>query len=44
MTCTNLTQDVEYRLFVFHLSGMSYDKEGAYMQEIWDAQTQNRRI
>jgi hypothetical protein len=35
MTWPGLTQDFEHGLFIFHLSRMSYDKEGAYSQEIW---------
>jgi hypothetical protein len=29
MTWPAITQDVEYLLFMFHFSSMSYDKEGA---------------
>jgi hypothetical protein len=35
MTWPGLTHDFEHGLFMFHLSRMSYDKEGAYAQEIW---------
>jgi hypothetical protein len=44
MTCPVITQDVEYWLFMFHLSSMSNDKEGANNQEIWVVSTQNNRI
>jgi hypothetical protein len=44
MTWSGLTQDVEHRLFMLHLSSMSNDKEGACTQEIWPAVTQNSRI
>jgi hypothetical protein len=42
MTWPCLTQDLEHWLFMFHLSSMSNDKEGAY--EIWAAPTQNSRV
>jgi hypothetical protein len=29
MTWSDLTQDVEHGMFIFHLSSMSNDKEGA---------------
>jgi hypothetical protein len=44
MTWTGLIQDVERCLFMFHLSSMSNDKEGAYTQEICAAPTQKSRI
>jgi hypothetical protein len=44
MTWPGLTQDVEHGLFMFHLSSMSSDKDGAYKKEIWAAPTQNSRI
>jgi hypothetical protein len=44
MTNPGLAQDVEHEFFMFHLSSMSNDKEGAYKQEIWAAPTQNSRI
>jgi hypothetical protein len=34
MTWPGLKQDVEHGLFIFHLSIMSNDKEGANTQEI----------
>jgi hypothetical protein len=44
MTWPGLTHDVEHWLFMFHLSSMLNDKEGANTQEIWDAPNQNSRI
>jgi hypothetical protein len=44
MTWPGLTQDVEHRLFMFHLSIMSNDKEGEQSQETLAAPTQNSRI
>jgi hypothetical protein len=44
MTWHGLTQDIEHGMFMFHLSSMSNDKEGANTQEIWAAPTQNSRI
>jgi hypothetical protein len=44
MTRPGLTQNVENRVFIFHLSIMSYEKEGPYEQEIWLAHIQSSRI
>jgi hypothetical protein len=41
MKWLGLSQDTEIRLFIFHLSSMSNDKEGA--KDIWAALTQNSR-
>jgi hypothetical protein len=44
MTWPGLIQNVEHLLFMFHLSSMSNDKEGAKTQEIWAPFIQNSRI
>jgi hypothetical protein len=40
MTWAGFTQDVEHILYMFHLSSMSNNKEGANKKEIWVAPTQ----
>jgi hypothetical protein len=44
MTWPGLTDDIEHQMFMFHLSCISNDKEGAIAQEIRAAPTQNSEI